>query len=50
MIDQIKEKVQELFQSTPDYVNVGYGKKNTNGEFTDENCIVFMVEKKETTK
>jgi len=46
MNQSIKDKIQELFTSTPSDVSVGYGKKITNGEFTGEIGIIFNVEKK----
>lgn len=46
LTEAIKEKIQELFASTPDNVGVSYGKKITNGEFTGEVGIVFSVENK----
>lgn len=46
LTESIKEKIQELFKSTPDNVGVSYGKKVTNGEFTGEVGIVFSVERK----
>ncbi len=46
MVELIKDKIQELFVSTPPDVSVTYGKKYTNGEFTGEIGIVFNVEKK----
>jgi hypothetical protein len=46
LTESIKEKIQELFNNTPDNVGVSYGKKVTNGEFTGEVGIVFSVEKK----
>jgi hypothetical protein len=45
-IENIKENILELYQNTPENVGVMFGKKSVNGQFTDENCIVFTVEKK----
>jgi len=42
----IKDKITELFNSTPKEVGVGWGKKKKNGKFTDEIGIIFTVEKK----
>ena len=42
----INDKIQELFETTPREVGVAYGKKITDGEFTGELAIVFMVPKK----
>jgi hypothetical protein len=46
LTESIKEKISELFDATPPSVNVGYGKKMTDGKFTGEIGIVFYVEKK----
>ena len=46
MDEQIKNKIEELFQSTPEGVGVMLGNKITNGEYTGEESIVFTVEKK----
>jgi phosphoribosylformimino-5-aminoimidazole carboxamide ribonucleotide (ProFAR) isomerase len=46
MNQSIKDKIHELFISTPSDVSVGYGKNITNGEYTGEIGIVFNVEKK----
>jgi len=46
MNQSIKDKIHELFISTPSDVSVGYGKKITNGEYTGEIGFVFNVEKK----
>ena len=40
------KKIEELYESTPDYVGVGFGIKSTNKERTGEHAIVFTVEKK----
>ena len=42
----IKLKIKELFDNTPENVGVMFGKKVTNGKYTDETSIVFTVEKK----
>ena len=40
----IQIKTQELFNSTPDYVHgVGFGRKQINGQDTDELSIIFSV-------
>jgi len=44
--DSIKEKIKELFNNTPDNVGVSFGKKITNGKYTDEIGIVFTIDKK----
>ena len=46
----IKLKIKELFDNTPENVGVMFGKKVTNGKYTDETSIVFTVEKKNTHK
>lgn len=46
MEEQIKSKIEELFQTTPEGVGVMLGNKITNGEYTGEESIVFTVEKK----
>lgn len=46
LTEAIKAKITELFNSTPESVSVGYGKKITNGQYTGEIGIVFHVEKK----
>jgi hypothetical protein len=46
MNENIKNKIQELFDSTPDGVGVMFGNKIRNGEYTGEQSIVFTVEKK----
>lgn len=46
MDQSIKNKIEELFYSTPDGVGVMLGNKITNGEYTGEESIVFTVEKK----
>ena len=40
------KKIEELYESTPDYVGVGFGFKLTNREYTEEHAIIFTVEKK----
>jgi hypothetical protein len=40
------KKIKELYESTPDYVGVGFGIKSTNKESTGEHAVVFTVEKK----
>jgi hypothetical protein len=40
------KKIEELYESTPDYVGVGFGIKSINKERTGEHAIVFTVEKK----
>jgi hypothetical protein len=40
------EKIEELYESTPDYVGVGFGFKSTNKEYTEDHAIIFTVEKK----
>jgi hypothetical protein len=40
------KKIEELYESTPDYVGVGFGIKSTNKERTGEHAVVFTVEKK----
>jgi hypothetical protein len=46
MNENIKNKIEELFNSTPEGVGVMFGNKITNGEYTGEESIVFTVEKK----
>ena len=46
LTESIKQKIQELFDSTPENVSVSYGKKISNGEFTGEIGITFFVETK----
>jgi hypothetical protein len=46
LTEPIKQKIEELFQSTPDYVGVGWGHKINNDQFTGERSIVFRVPKK----
>jgi hypothetical protein len=40
------KKIEELYESTPDYVGVGFGFKSTNKEYTEDHAIIFTVEKK----
>lgn len=44
--ESINKKIQELFENTPENIGVGLGNKIKNGEYTDEVCILFTVEKK----
>ena len=46
MNENIKNKIQELFDSTPEGVGVMFGNKIRNGEYTGEPSVVFTVEKK----
>jgi hypothetical protein len=46
LTEPIKQKIEELFQSTPDYVGVGWGNKISNDQHTGERSIVFNVTKK----
>lgn len=46
LTESIKQKIQELFDATPDNVSVSYGNKLTNGEFTGQLGITFFVETK----
>lgn len=46
LTESIKQKIQELFDSTPENVGVSYGRKISNGEFTGELGITFTVETK----
>lgn len=46
MNHNLDDKLKELFEATPDNVGVGYGLKRVGGNLTDEECIVFTVEKK----
>ena len=43
---EIKDEIKKLFDSTPDYVGVGYGYKKTGSKFTKEESIVFFVPEK----
>ena len=40
------KKIEELYESTPDYVGVGFGFKLTNKEYTEDHAVIFTVEKK----
>lgn len=42
----IQDKLKYLFENTPEYVGVMFGKKMVNGNFTEEDGIIFTVEKK----
>jgi hypothetical protein len=44
--DNINKKIEELYESTPDYVGVGFGFKLINKDYTDEHAVIFTVEKK----
>lgn len=44
--EEIKNKLNELYQNTPDYVGVAYGYKTVQGVETSEKSIVFTVPKK----
>jgi len=46
LTEPIKQKIEELFQSTPDYVGVGWGNKISKDQFIEEPTIVFRVPKK----
>lgn len=46
IMESIDEKIQELFKNTPENISVGLGNKIKNGQYTNEVCILFMVEKK----
>jgi hypothetical protein len=43
---EIKDEIKKYFDSTPDYVGVGYGYKKTNNQITTEESIVFFVPEK----
>jgi hypothetical protein len=45
---EIKDKLNELYQTTPDYVGVAYGRKTVQGVETNEISIVFTVPKKKS--
>jgi hypothetical protein len=47
LTEPIKQKIEELFNSTPDYVGVGWGNKISNNQHTGELSIVFNVTKKQ---
>lgn len=40
---ELKNKIKELYRSTPDYVGVAHGYKITNNQITDIEAIVFLV-------
>ena len=46
MMEAIKQKIKELFRSTPSDVGVGFGFKQVDGQYTNELGIVFNVVKK----
>ena len=46
LTEPIKQKIEDLFQSTPDYVGVGWGNKTSNNQYTGEHSIIFHVTKK----
>ena len=46
LTEPIKQKIEDLFQSTPDYVGVGWGHKISDKQHTGERAIVFNVTKK----
>lgn len=46
LTEPIKQKIEDLFQSTPDYVGVGWGHKFNKEELTNEHSILFNVPKK----
>jgi len=46
LTEPIKQKIKDLFQSTPDYVGVGWGNKISDNQHTGERSIVFNVTKK----
>lgn len=46
LTQEIQEKIIELYESTPDYVNVSYSEKYVNGVNTGEKCFKFRVPKK----
>lgn len=46
LTEPIKQKIEELFQSTPDYVGVGWGHKTSKDQFIEEPTLVFKVPKK----
>lgn len=47
LTEPIKQKIEDLFNSTPDYVGVGWGNKISNDQHTGERSIVFHVTKKQ---
>ena len=46
LTQEIKNKLNELYQNTPDYVGVAYGYKTVQGVETSNKSIVFTVPKK----
>jgi len=46
LTEPIKQKIEDLFNSTPDYVGVGWGHKFNKEELTNEHSILFNVPKK----
>lgn len=46
LTQEIKNKLNELYLSTPDYVGVAYGNKTVQGVETSDKSIVFTVPKK----
>lgn len=48
MEESLKNKIKELYESTPPTTGVAFGKKRVGGKFTGENCIIFNVEKKKS--
>ena len=46
LTESIQNKINDLFQNTPDNIGVAYGNKIVGGQDTQERAIVFMVDKK----
>lgn len=46
MNDNIKNKIHELFSSTPKDISVGWGRKRKDGKFTGDVGFLFTVRKK----
>ena len=46
LTEPIKQKIEDLFNSTPNYVGVGWGNKISDNQHTGERSIVFNVTKK----
>ena len=44
--EEINIKLKEWHENTPSDIGVGYGFKQTNGSYTNEICIQFLVEEK----
>jgi len=44
--EDINKILKHWFENTPDGINVGYGFKQTNGEYNGDVCIQFLVEEK----